>query len=185
MRQHHEIEALDGWNWSQRVEETIHRLHLDPEAVIGTLSGGTGPGAGRPTCCCSTSPPLALVVEDLLIDFKGSVVAITHDRSFLDRVATRIVELDRGILRAYPGNFSQYLVLKEEQLAQEAVINAKADKLLAQEEILDPQWAPAPARSRPRRTPNTASVTSPAQRQDRGRTHRRVQVLRRPARATF
>jgi ATP-binding cassette subfamily F protein uup len=71
----------------------------------------------------------------LLIDFKGSVVTITHDRAFLDRVATRIVELDRGKLRSYAGNFAQYLLQKEEQLAQEAVINAKADKLLAQEEI--------------------------------------------------
>jgi ATP-binding cassette subfamily F protein uup len=63
------------------------------------------------------------------------VVTITHDRTFLDRVATRIVELDRGHLLSYPGNFSQYQVLKEEQAAQEAVISAKADKLLAQEEI--------------------------------------------------
>jgi ATP-binding cassette subfamily F protein uup len=74
-------------------------------------------------------------LEGLLIDFKGSVVTITHDRAFLDRVATRIVELDRGHLRSYPGNFTRYQVLKEDQLAQEAVIQAKADKLLAQEEV--------------------------------------------------
>ena len=74
-------------------------------------------------------------LEDLLIDFKGSVVTITHDRAFLDRIATRIVELDRGQLRSYPGNFAAYRLQKEEQLAQEAVINAKADKLLAQEEV--------------------------------------------------
>jgi ATP-binding cassette subfamily F protein uup len=71
----------------------------------------------------------------LLVDFRGSVVTVTHDRVFLDRVATRIVELDRGRLRSYPGNFTQYQLLKEEQLAQEAVISAKADKLLAQEEV--------------------------------------------------
>src|SRR6185312_12846358 len=74
-------------------------------------------------------------LENLLVDFKGSMVTITHDRSFLDRVATRIVELDRGHLNSYPGNFAQYLLQKEEQLAQEAVISAKADKLLAQEEV--------------------------------------------------
>ncbi len=74
-------------------------------------------------------------LENLLIGFKGSLVTITHDRVFLDRVATRIVELDRGQLRSYPGNFTQYQVQKEEQLTQEAVISAKADKLLAQEEV--------------------------------------------------
>jgi len=74
-------------------------------------------------------------LEDLLLAFKGSVVTISHDRAFLDRVATRMVELDRGRLTSYPGNFAQYQALKEEQLAQEAVINAKADKLLAQEEV--------------------------------------------------
>ena len=74
-------------------------------------------------------------LEDLLLDYKGSVVTITHDRAFLDRIATRIVELDRGQLRSYPGNFAQYMQQKEEQLQQEAVINAKADKLLAQEEV--------------------------------------------------
>jgi ATP-binding cassette subfamily F protein uup len=69
------------------------------------------------------------------VDFKGSIITITHDRSFLDNVATRIVELDRGKLLSYPGNFAAYLVQKEEQMAQEAVINARADKLLAQEEV--------------------------------------------------
>jgi ATP-binding cassette subfamily F protein uup len=74
-------------------------------------------------------------LEGLLVDFKGSIITITHDRSFLDNVATRIVELDRGKLLSYPGNFAAYLLQKEEQLAQEAVINARADKLLAQEEV--------------------------------------------------
>src|SRR5205085_6644205 len=74
-------------------------------------------------------------LEQLLIDFRGSVITITHDRTFLDRVATRIVELDRGQLRSYPGNFARYREQKESQLAQEAVVSAKADKLLAQEEV--------------------------------------------------
>jgi ATP-binding cassette subfamily F protein uup len=74
-------------------------------------------------------------LEGLLVEFKGSIITITHDRAFLDRVATRIVELDRGRLLSYPGNFAAYLTQKEEQLAQEAVINARFDKLLAQEEV--------------------------------------------------
>jgi ATP-binding cassette subfamily F protein uup len=142
------IEAQDGWNWEQRVEESLQRLHLDKDAVIGTLSGGTKKRVAlgqalvrRPDVLLLDEPTNHLDLdsiewlENLLIDFKGSVVTITHDRTFLDRVATRIVELDRGLLRSYPGNFSQYQVQKEEQLAQEAVISAKADKLLAQEEV--------------------------------------------------
>ncbi|VTU40662.1 ABC transporter ATP-binding protein uup [Variovorax sp. PBS-H4] len=143
-----QIEAFDAWNWEQRVEETLDRLHLDGAAQVGALSGGTRKRVALAQALVAAPNVLLLDeptnhldldsiewLEQLLIDFKGSVVTITHDRSFLNRVATRIVELDRGKLNSYPGNFEQYLAQKEAQLAQEAIISAKADKLLAQEEI--------------------------------------------------
>jgi ABC transport system ATP-binding/permease protein len=74
-------------------------------------------------------------LEELLVAFEGSVIMISHDRAFLDTCCTRIVELDRGNLRSYPGNFAAYEQLKGLQLADEALANARFDKLLAQEEI--------------------------------------------------
>ncbi|ODS93470.1 MAG: ABC transporter ATP-binding protein [Comamonas sp. SCN 65-56] len=143
-----EIEALDAWNWEQRVEEALQRLHLDGNGKVGELSGGMQKRVAlaqalvaRPHVLLLDEPTNHLDLEaiewleDLLLGFAGSVVTITHDRSFLDRVATRIVELDRGQLNSYPGNFGAYQRQKAEQLAQEEIINAKADKLLAQEEV--------------------------------------------------
>ena len=142
------IEALDGWSWRQRVDEALQRLRLPADARIQALSGGTRKRVAlaqalvtRPDVLLLDEPTNHLDLdaiqwlEELLLQFKGSVVVITHDRAFLDRVATRIVELDRGQLLSYPGNFARYQALKAEQLAQEATIHARADKLLAQEEV--------------------------------------------------
>ena len=163
------IEAHDGWNWSQRIDETLHRLHLDPEARISALSGGNRKRVAlaqalvrRPDVLLLDEPTNHLDLdsiewlENLLLEFRGSVVLITHDRTFLDRVATRIVELDRGKLLDYPGNFTRYQALKQEQLAQEVVINAKADKLLAQEEV----WARVRRASTPLRTQTSSCARS-------------------------
>ncbi len=143
-----ELEHSDAWRLNTRVEQVISTLGLSARARIGTLSGGTlkRVALGR---ALAIEPDLLLLdeptnhldldgiewLENLLLDFRGSVIVITHDRRFLDRVAIRIVELDRGVLRSYPGSFAAYQARKAEELAAEATAQARFDKLLAQEEV--------------------------------------------------
>jgi ABC transport system ATP-binding/permease protein len=161
-----EIEQLDGWNWEQRVSETIERLGLNPESKISQLSGGMKKRVAlgqalvaRPEVLLLDEPTnhldlkSILWLQELLVGFEGALVTISHDRAFLDAVCTRIVELDRGILRSYPGNFAAYVTQKADQLAMEETMNAKFDKVLAQEEIWIRQGVKA------RRTRATARIT--------------------------
>ncbi len=143
-----QLDAQGGWNWEQRVSESLDRLHLDANQTIGQLSGGTKKRVALAQALV-TMPDVLLLdeptnhldldsiqwLEELLNAYTGAIIFITHDRAFLDHVATRIVELDRGVLRSYPGNYSSYEKVKEQELNSESLANARADKLLAQEEV--------------------------------------------------
>ena len=142
-----QLDTGDGWRLKSRVEAVLSRLRLPLHAAVESLSGGQKKRVAlarglviEPELLLLDEPTNHLDIdsiewlEELLVGFSGALLFVTHDRAFLDRVAGRVIELDRGQLTSFSGNFSTYQERKAEQLAQEAVVNQKFDKLLAQEE---------------------------------------------------
>jgi ATP-binding cassette subfamily F protein uup len=142
------LDANDGWALDRRVEAVMSRLRLSPDARVRDLSGGWTKRVALGQALVAQPDVLLLDeptnhldleaiewLEELLRDFAGAAVFVTHDRRFLDAVATRIVELDRGVLTSYPGSFAAYQARKAQALADEATAAAKFDRMLAEEEV--------------------------------------------------
>ncbi|MEO9302664.1 ATP-binding cassette domain-containing protein [Acinetobacter pittii] len=144
----HKLDQLDGWALENKVNALLSKMGLDPNADLADLSGGRKRRVllarallTQPDVLLLDEPTNHLDVESIewlekfLLDQNNlTLLFISHDRSFVDSIATRIVELDRGILRGYEGNYSRYLELKAQQMEAEEKQNALFDKKLAEEE---------------------------------------------------
>ena len=164
---HAKIDTHDGWHLEQRVETTITELSLPADKKMNELSGGWRRRVAlakalvqKPDLLLLDEPTNHLDIatikwlEDHIYHYPGAVMFITHDRAFLQRLATRIVEIDRGRLTSWPGNYDNYLRRKEKSLEDEAVAEDKFDKKLAEEEVWIRQGIKA------RRTRNEGRVRS-------------------------
>lgn len=144
----HQLESHNGWHFQQRVESTLTRLGLQPDVMVSSLSGGWKRRVALaqalvidPEVLLLDEPTNHLDLESItwleeqLLSFPGAVLFVTHDRSFLQKLATRIIDLDRGQLVSWQGNYEDYLCRKAAALEDEANQNAEFDKKLAAEEV--------------------------------------------------
>ncbi len=142
------VDAVDGWSLATRVEQTLTKLSLEPDTDVATLSGGMKRRVllaralvAKPDILLLDEPTNHLDIgavaelEETVRNIDCAVLFVTHDRTFLDTIATRIVEIDRGQLAVWPGDYTRYRELKAEALASEATSFAEFDKTLAKEEV--------------------------------------------------
>ena len=177
-----QLEHNNGWQFENRIQDTLKLLELDPDKKLCELSGGWVRRAALARALVA-DPDILLLdeptnhldveaitwLEDLLLNFKGSIIFISHDRSFIRQMATRIVDLDRGKLVSYPSNYDLYLETKAEDLRVEELQNALFDKKLAQEEVWIRQGIKA------RRTRNEGRVRALKKLREERRNRREVQ----------
>ena len=177
-----QLEHNNGWQFENRIQDTLKLLELDPDKKLCELSGGWVRRAALARALVA-DPDILLLdeptnhldveaitwLEDLLLNFKGSIIFISHDRSFIRKMATRIVDLDRGKLVSYPSNYDLYLETKAEDLRVEELQNTLFDKKLAQEEVWIRQGIKA------RRTRNEGRVRALKKLREERRNRREVQ----------